>query len=195
MPFQWSDTHSQTLEKLKKAIFSKQLKLYDPNSPISVVCDASKKAIGGTLVQEGSPVICVSRKLSCSEQRYSQTQKEALAIHWCVKRLHKFLFGMKFTIVTDHRALVHIFNPDSSVTKTATNMLQCWSLHLSQYHYDIEFRNGSKIPQADFLSRYAQHENPVKESSALLVQPLPIESERLITETKRSSELPKKRMV
>lgn len=184
--FRWTNTHSNALQKLKSLIFHKKLKLFNPNAPTSLICDASEKAIGGMLEQDGCPVICVSRKLSESETRYSQTQKEALAIHWCLKRLHKFLFGLKFTIITDHRALVHIFSPTSPVSKTTTNMLQRWALRLSQYDYDIQFQKGSKIPQADFLSRYSLHEDPPKYSSALLINPLPVSPENLIQGTKES---------
>ena len=35
-------------------------------------------------------------------------------------------------------------------------MLQWWALQLSIYEYDIEYKKGNQIPQANFLSRYAE---------------------------------------
>ena len=183
--FEWQECHSQALEQLKNEIFNKRLKPFSMSSQSTrLVCDASERAIGGVLEQDGSPVICISRKLSESEVGYSQTQKEALAIHWCVKRLHKYLYGLKFTIVTDHRSLIHIFNPRGSISKATSNMLQRWSWRLSSYDYDVEFQNGTRIPQADFLSRFAKAEADA-DSNALFVQPLPIDSSLISHETKR----------
>ena len=186
--FVWTNEHADALKQLKHEIFNKKLKPFSMVADNTrLICDASERAIGGMLEQNGSPVICISRKLSPSERGYAQTQKEALAIHWCVKRLHKFLYGLRFTIVTDHRSLMHIFNPQGSISKGTSNMLQRWSWRLSSYNYDIEFQNGKCIPQADFLSRYAKMDNDCvsSSSSTLFVQPLPIDSSVLVSESKR----------
>ncbi|VDP66514.1 unnamed protein product [Echinostoma caproni] len=61
--------------------------------------------IGAILEQNGCPIVCIFRLLNNSERGYSQTQKEALAVYWAVRRLHKYLFELRFTIVTDHQAL------------------------------------------------------------------------------------------
>lgn len=62
-------------------------------------------------------------------------------------------------------------------------MLQRWSLELSAYTYDIKHRPGKQIPQADYLSRYAYHEEPEIET-VLLTNPLPVDRNILIKETK-----------
>ncbi|MEO0454924.1 MAG: RNase H-like domain-containing protein, partial [Verrucomicrobiota bacterium] len=184
--FVWTDEHSAALRKLKTAVFNKRLKSFNPNEQSTLVCDASEHSIGGVLEQNGCPIICVSRKMSVSEVGYSQTQREALAIHWCVKRLHKFLFGTRFRIVTDHSALAHILHPSASVSKATSHMLQRWSLRLSMYEYEIEYREGKKIPQADFLSRYARCSDSVDPGqTALFLNPLPIDAHVLRQETKR----------
>lgn len=183
--FNWEKHHSEALRHLKEEIFSKKLKPFSMVAKTTrLICDASEHAIGGMIEQEGSPVICVSRKLSASEVGYSQTQKEALAIHWCVKRLHKFLCGHHFTIVTDHRSLIHIFDPRGSISKGTSNMLQRWSWRLSSYDYDVEFQRGVSIPQADFLSRFAKSDDS-SSTNVLFTQPLPIGAASISRETKR----------
>jgi len=46
--------------------------------------DASDKAIGGVLVQEGHPIAFESRKLSDAEQNYSTHEKEMIAVVHCL---------------------------------------------------------------------------------------------------------------
>ena len=166
-------------------VFCGTLQPYRRGAETKVICDASEYAIGGMLEQDGKPVICISRKLTQSERGYSQTQKEALALIWCIKRLHKFLYGISFTIVTDHQSLLHIFHPHKSLQKGTSHMLQRWATDLSQYKYDIEFKSGTKIPQADYLSRYSNFSCYTESENSLKIQPLPIDSFLLAQETKR----------
>ena len=52
----------------------------------TITTDASEKAIGGVISQEGHPVIYVSRKLTPAEQNYSNIEQEALAIVFVVTK-------------------------------------------------------------------------------------------------------------
>ena len=44
-----------------------------------------------------------SRALTEIEKSYSQTQKEALANVWSAEIFHLYLFGSKFTLITEHK--------------------------------------------------------------------------------------------
>ena len=63
-------------------------------------------------------------------------------------------------------------------------MLQLRALQLSIYDYDIKFAHGSQIPQADFLSRHSKLESGEQETTAFLIQPLPIDN-TLAVQTKK----------
>ena len=102
---------------------------------------------------------------------------------WAVRRLHKYLFGIKFTIVTDHQALQFLFNPDKSVAKSTAAMIQRWSIALSAYYYDIQHRPGKEIPQADFLSRYSKFAEPTQ--CNFITTAIPVSREQLRAQTKR----------
>ena len=182
--FQWNSEADKHYDKVLHALINgKVLTSYKLGAPTCLIVDASEHALGAVLEQNGKPVTCISRKLSTTELHYSQTQKEALAVHWAVRRLHKFLFGIPFTIITDHRALEFIFNPNRSHNKATSNMLQRWSLELSGYNYTISHRPGKEIPNADFLSRHAFSSDP-EPYEINFVEPLPISRNKLIEETK-----------
>ncbi|CAH8674419.1 unnamed protein product [Schistosoma rodhaini] len=132
--FKWGEEQESCLRSLLKFLQSDAvLRTYSPSVHSVLITDASPVGIGAVLEQEGRPVTCVSRKLSVSEQGYSQTQREALAVFWAVKRLHKYLFGKKFTIVTDHEALKFIYHPEKSFAPSSAAMVQRWSITLSAY--------------------------------------------------------------
>ncbi|VDP73833.1 unnamed protein product [Schistosoma mattheei] len=121
--FKWSEEQESCLRSLLKFLQSDAvLRTYSPNAHSVLITDASPVGIGGVLEQEGRPIICVSRKLTVTERGYSQTQREALAVFWAVKRLHKYLFAKKFTIVTDHEALKFIYHPEKSLARSSAAM-------------------------------------------------------------------------
>ena len=159
--WEWSKECEDVLRGLIRCVTDRPvLAPFSPSKPTILITDASDVGIGAVLEQEGHPVICISRLLNAAERGYSQTQKEALAVFWAVRRLHKYLFGLRFTIVTDHQALQFLFNPNKSIAKSTAAMLQRWSIALAAYNYDIQHRPGKTIPQADFLSRYSRFSEP-----------------------------------
>ncbi|CAH8653056.1 unnamed protein product [Schistosoma rodhaini] len=184
--FKWGEEQESCLRSLLKFLQSDAvLRTYSPSVHSVLITDASPVGIGAVLEQEGRPVICVSRKLSVAEQGYSQTQREALAVFWAVKRLHKYLFGKKFTIVTDHEALKFIYHPDKSLARSSAAMVQRWSIALSAYDYTIQHRSAKQIQHVDYISRQPLQDRPVNTSDCLLVQPLPVRRPDLIRETRR----------
>jgi len=71
-----------------------------------------------------------------------------LSIVWGIKVFRLYLLGQKFNIITDHRALIWLFNlenPGSRLTR--------WRLKLEEYQYIIQYKPGSSNTNADALSR------------------------------------------
>ena len=82
-----------------------------------------------------------SRTLTQSEQNYAQIEREALALVFGVKRFHQYLYGRKFTLLTDHRPLTTILGAKKGIPPIAVARLQRWALQLAAYSYEIEFKS------------------------------------------------------
>ena len=85
-------------------------------------------------------VAFISRSLSDVKQRYSQTEKKALAIVWAVERLHLYLCGGHFTLVTDCKPveLILISKPPARIER--------WNLRLQEYDFTIVHTKGVDNP-------------------------------------------------
>ncbi|KAH9595573.1 hypothetical protein MS3_00001570 [Schistosoma haematobium] len=184
--FKWSEEQESCLRSLLKFLQSDAvLRTYSPNVHSVLITDASPVGIGAVLEQEGRPVICISRKLTVTEHGYSQTQREALAVFWAVERLNKYLFGKKFTILTDHEALKFIYHPEKSLARSSAAMVQRWSIALSAYDYTVQHRSAKQIQHVEYIPRQSLQDKPINTSDCLLVQPLPVRRSDLIRETRR----------
>ena len=131
---------------------------YDPSLPVILESDASQYGIGAVILHrfpngDERPIAYASRSLNSSERNYSQIEKEGLAIVFGVTKYYMYLFGRKFTLRTYHKPLLKIFAPDSATPVLAAARLQRWSLLLSSYHYEIEFKSSAEVASADALSR------------------------------------------
>ena len=151
--FSWKKEHQDAFDKVLQALASPPvLKSYDLHKPVTLTTDASEKAIGGVLTQEGHPVMFVSRVLTKTEQRYSNVEREGLAVVWSTLRLKQLLLGRHFYLVTDHKPLVPIYG-GRQLPKVASNRLIRWSILLQRFNFTILYKAGSEISHADALTR------------------------------------------
>ena len=60
-------------------------------------------------MQNGKMIAYGSRILTDSERRYSNIEREMLAIAWWLEKFHTYLYGRKVIVETDHKPLETIF--------------------------------------------------------------------------------------
>ena len=116
--------------------------------------DASGAGIGATLsvIRDGEerPAAYFSRQLQGAQKRYSATELEGLAIFKAVHFFSHFLHGRRFTVGTDHKALVSFLR-----SRVLNKRLHGWMLQLLDFDFSIIYRPGCENQDADALSRQA----------------------------------------
>ena len=127
----------------------------DYEKPFLVQTDAFTTGHGVILAQRDNekrerPIVYLSRTLSPAEKIYSSTDLECLGIIWALRKLHPYLDGATFEIITDHSALQWIL----SFSGTNKRLLR-WSLDLQPYreHMIIKYKAGRVHQNVDTLSR------------------------------------------
>src|SRR6266566_3619281 len=124
----------------------------DLTHPFSVATDASNVGIGCVLFQVIDNQYCyigfMARALSKLERNYSTTKRELLGIVYALRKFHQFLWGRKFTLYTDHKALTYIHTQS-----IANPMMVRWLDILCDYTYDIVHLPGVHNVLPDSLSR------------------------------------------
>ena len=158
--WRWTEVEQSAFCKLKELLSSDHVvACYNPKLPVKVETDASSVGLGAVISHvfpDGTekPVEYASRRLSQSESRYSQIDKEALGIIWAVRRFHYYLYGREFELVTDHMPLTHIFNQNTKgISEMSSNRLSRYALILMNYNYKIRYRNTRDHANCDMLSR------------------------------------------
>ena len=97
-----SEKSKQNLQKISKCwlYITQQLRQ-------KLSADASSYGLGGVLMQQvdttWKPVAYTSRSMSTTEEHYTQTEKEALAITWTCHKFAMYLVGKHFSIETDYK--------------------------------------------------------------------------------------------
>jgi hypothetical protein len=162
-PWDWSNDCEAAFRDLKEKLTTVPILAHpDYTREFLVYTGASTVGIGAILSQIGTdekehPIVYLSRTLSATEKNYGATELECLAIIWAVRRLHPYLDGSKFTIITDHSALQWILDYNGSNKR----MIR-WTMDLRPYRHtmQIRYRPGRVNHNADPLSRAPLEPSP-----------------------------------
>ena len=124
----------------------------DFSIPFRLYTDASNVGLGAILAQkqEGKEriVCCASRTLNKSEQSYSVTKKEYLAMVWGIKNFQIYLIANHFKVHADHYSLQWL-----RPMKSESALLHKWAAQLEDYDFEILHQPGKNKGHVDVLSR------------------------------------------
>ena len=161
-PFRWQEEQMKALESIKHAFSNvNPLDYITPDTTMKFILstDASAQALGAQLRRMGkdqgtSIVTNVSRALTDTESRYSNTERELLSIVWgALHRLELLTAGFPILIETDHAALISILT--GSPSKESTPLVERLRAKLTRWigtGLSIQHIQG-KSNKADALSR------------------------------------------
>lgn len=155
---QWCSDHDEDLNQIKRILMKGDyLSFFVPGRKTKLITDASVYGLGAVLIQveeNGTEHIIAfgSKSLTDIETRYSQVEKEALAVIWGMEKFEIFLFGIEFELWTDCRALEFIFAP----TSKPNARIQRWVLRAQCFTYIVKHLKGTENI-ADPLSRLVKN--------------------------------------
>ena len=187
VPFAWGQEQQEAFQQLKDSITDeKTIAFFDPRRPIIVRVEASfHEGLSAGLFQKTGkglqPVHFISRSMTETEQRYSQTEKDALAVKWAKGRFSMYLLGApRFKIITSHKPLIPMFNKTSGKLPPR---IEKWVMDMQDVDYELVYEPGKdEADPLDYLSRHPLPTTETDDTEQIIKQ---------IVETEHAIVLPK----
>ncbi|XP_011145827.2 uncharacterized protein K02A2.6-like [Harpegnathos saltator] len=160
-PFEWRDSQQRAFDQIKNLLTkTPTLAYYDYSKNIIIQADASSYGLGGALLQENEKkereiVAYASRTLTNSERKYSQIEKEALALAYAAEHFKDFITGISIILETDHKPVIQILQ--YKLLDELTPRLQRIRMRLMRYNYKVIYMPGKQLILANCLFR-----NPIQ---------------------------------
>jgi len=153
-PYVWTQVQKDAFQRLKNMLSDKPvLQLFSADAYTELHCDASSMGLSGMLLQKGEDKLlhlihAMSKKTTPTEKNYHSSKQELMAVVWSMTKLRPYFVGIKFLVVTDFQAIVHL-----NTQKTVQPQIARWATLLSEYDFEIQHRAGIKMSHVDALRR------------------------------------------
>ncbi|MBW0555998.1 hypothetical protein O181_095713 [Austropuccinia psidii MF-1] len=156
----------QAYEKIRYALTNAPLLLMpDWKLPFKLYIDACGEGLGAALHQvqivnekpyEG-PICFISRQIRPTEARYVAGQMECLCLVWALEKLHYYLDGSVFEVISDFNVIKSLLN-----MKTPNRHMLRWQIAIQEYrgNMTIVHKAGNIHKNSDGLSRWALPNTP-----------------------------------
>ncbi|MBW0535976.1 hypothetical protein O181_075691 [Austropuccinia psidii MF-1] len=153
-------------EELKKALTNAPFLLRpDWKLPLKLYIDSCEEGIGAELHQtqiindktfEG-PTCFISRNIKPTEAGYGASKMECLYSVWALEKLHCFVDGTVFDVITACNAVESLLK-----MKTTNRHMQRWKIFIQIYRVNmtIAYKCGNIHKKTDCLSRWVLENTP-----------------------------------
>ncbi|MBW0528035.1 hypothetical protein O181_067750 [Austropuccinia psidii MF-1] len=158
------DSHLSRLERVFQEIVQLPFKLYTYACGEGLGAELHQTQLINDKPVEG-PICFISRQIKPTEERYGASQMKFLCLVWALEKLHYFLDGKVFDVITDYNAVKSLLN-----MKTPNRHMLGWQIAIQEYRGNITIvhKSGDIHKNADGLSRWAVANTP--ENPALVPQ-------------------------
>ena len=119
------------------------LAYFKPNAKTTIQVDVSMSGLGATLINDNKIVAFASKRLTDTESRYANIERELLAVVFGCERFHTYVYGKEFQIESDHKPLENIQNKNIAQAPP----------RLQPYDAQILYKPGKEMRIPDYLSR------------------------------------------
>jgi transposase InsO family protein len=159
--FVWTDGAESSFKELKELLISDSVMAnYDPKRETKLFVDDGPSGVAATVAQKYEvkgldhpgwrPVAHNSRAKTEAEMNYSKVEGESLAILSGIMSNKMYLYGTKFTVATDHQALVPLYKSHS---KELPVRVARHKSKLRAFNFVVKYEAGVSTP-ADYGSRH-----------------------------------------
>uniref|UniRef100_H3AII3 Gypsy retrotransposon integrase-like protein 1 n=1 Tax=Latimeria chalumnae TaxID=7897 RepID=H3AII3_LATCH len=154
VPFKWIPTCQAAFEHFQQQLTTNPILVFpDFNRPFAVHTDVCDVGLGGALMQKDDQgndrvIAYASRTLHQSERHFSTTEKECLAVVWCLEHFWPYLEDTKFQVFKDHNSLRWLMNRPDPTGQSAR-----WCLILQEFDFSVIHKPGHHNQIPDALSR------------------------------------------
>jgi hypothetical protein len=165
--FKWTEQHSNEVQALKDSLITKYMAHYDTTLASELYVDAGPHGIAAILTQVDKNgkkwlISCGSHSFSEIENRFSQVEKEALAIVWSLLHFkNELICNDNFTIMSDNEAIVKLLNRHAKIKPSTPLRILSWLSKITGFTYKIQHIPG-KNNIADYLSRCHNEEKSTR---------------------------------
>ncbi|GBG76212.1 hypothetical protein CBR_g21961 [Chara braunii] len=168
----WTPECDQAYFKLNAALISAPVLIRpDPKKPFVLITDWQSEAISAILAQVGpsgleSVVEYTSKSVPACKRNYAAPTGECYAALWGISHFRAYLYGRKFTLVTDHEPLLAL-----KKSKDYSGMIRRWATVLQSMDFDIRHQKHERHGNADGLTRLHQPERKFRRWTVCLEDP------------------------
>ncbi|MBW0506981.1 hypothetical protein O181_046696 [Austropuccinia psidii MF-1] len=164
--FEITQERIQAYDKINYSLTNEPL-LFFPywKLPLKLYIDSCSEGLGASLHQvqifnekpyEG-PIYFISKKIEPTEARYGARQMEFLFLVWALEKLHYYLDGSVFQVITDFYAVKSPLN-----MKNPNRHMLRWKIAIKEYRGNVTIgsKSGNICKSADGFSRWKLPNTP-----------------------------------